>query len=159
MTRETIAAAAQARTLSGQIDGGVHRFWLRVYYEDTDAAGIVYYANYLRFAERARTEMLRLVGIDQSRLMARQGLAFAVKACEVDYRRPARLDDLLEVRSRLLAMSRVQFSVEQRIADAVESTEFAVLNLRVVCLEHGGRPVRVPAAVVEALHPFCQSLE
>ena len=79
---------------SGFVDG-VHVFSMRVYYEDTDAAGIVYYANYLKFAERARTEMLRALGTDQSRLAAEQGIAFAVRRCTADYLKPARLDNRL----------------------------------------------------------------
>lgn len=156
---EDTGARAAARVFAGELDGGVHRFRLRVYYEDTDAAGIVYHANYLCFAERARTEMLRLAGIGQSRLRETEGLVFAVRDCAVDYRRPARLDDLLEVRSRLVAMSRVQFRLEQRILDAEEGGVFAVLNLRVACLDRNGRAARVPARLVEALEPYCQTVE
>ena len=86
--------------LSGRVEGGIHHLPIRVYYEDTDTAGIVYYANYLKFAERARTELLRLAGINQSEMAARYGMAFAVRNCAVDFRAPARLDDLIEVRSR-----------------------------------------------------------
>ncbi|MCC2664562.1 MAG: ybgC, partial [Geminicoccaceae bacterium] len=87
---------------SGSIAGGVHRLPLRVYYEDTDAAGIVYHAAYLEFAERARTEMLRCLGLDHGGLRDRFGLAFAVRRCVIDYLAPARLDDLLIVSTRLL---------------------------------------------------------
>ena len=79
----------------GIIEAGVHRIRVRVYYEDTDAAGIVYHAAYLEFAERARTEMLRCLGLDHA--PARPGLVFTVRRCAIDYRAPARLDDLLEV--------------------------------------------------------------
>ena len=94
-----------SEALSGHFDGVEHVLPLRVYYEDTDAAGIVYYANYLKFAERARTEMLRLLGIHQRAMSEDYGLAFAVRDCSVDYRHPARLDDLPEVRSRLVKLS------------------------------------------------------
>ncbi len=86
--------------LSSRVESGTHRLPIRVYYEDTDAAGIVYYANYLKFAERARTEMLRLAGIDQSEMTTRYGMAFAVRDCTIDFRDPVRLEDLIEVRSR-----------------------------------------------------------
>lgn len=86
--------------ISGHIEAGRHFFPVRVYYEDTDAGGIVYYANYLKFAERARTEMLRLVGLNQSQLKKENGILFAVRSLTIDYRRPAVLDDLLEVVSR-----------------------------------------------------------
>ena len=86
---------------SGRIDAGEHRFPVRVYYEDTDAAGIVYHSRYLNFAERARTEMLRLSGLEQSDLRESHGVVFAVLDCRVRFIGPARFDDLLEVRSRL----------------------------------------------------------
>jgi acyl-CoA thioester hydrolase len=79
----------------GVIDAGRHRIAIRVYYEDTDAAGIVYHAAYLAFAERARTEMLRRLGLDHRTLRARFGVVFTVRRCLVEYRAPARLDDLL----------------------------------------------------------------
>ena len=74
----------------------MHQFPLRVYYEDTDLAGIVYYANYLKFIERGRSEWLRALGIDQARLRAESGHVFAVRRVEADYLRPARFDDLIE---------------------------------------------------------------
>jgi YbgC/YbaW family acyl-CoA thioester hydrolase len=87
---------------SGRIEGGVHRLPLRVYYEDTDAVGIVYHANHLKFAERARTEMLRCLGLDHSIVRERFGLAFTVRRCLVDYLAPARLDDGLVIETRLV---------------------------------------------------------
>ena len=89
-------------SIGGRMDGRVHRFPVRVYYEDTDAGGIVYHSNYLNFAERARTEMMRGFGLDHLRLKAEQNLLFAVRSCEIDFRRPARLEDLLELRSTLV---------------------------------------------------------
>ena len=86
----------------GLIEGRVHRLPLRVYYEDTDAGGIVYHAGYLRFAERARTEMLRCLGCDHATLRA-LGLIFAVRRCMADFLAPARLDDRLVVETRLAA--------------------------------------------------------
>ena len=74
-----------------------HRQAIRVYFEDTDAAGIVYYANYLKFAERARTDMLRELGVSHAEMMKRDGLVLVVRRCEIDYLRPAKLDDLLTV--------------------------------------------------------------
>ena len=78
-----------------------HRIELRVYWEDTDAAGIVYYANYLRFAERGRTELLRALGVGQRRMAEEQGIAFAVRRCTCEYIRPARLDDADRKSTRL----------------------------------------------------------
>ena len=82
---------------SGRIEGGRHILPLRVYYEDTDAVGIVYYANWLRFLERGRTEMLRLLGQEHSALRAENGINWIVRRCAVDYLKPARLDDAIEI--------------------------------------------------------------
>jgi acyl-CoA thioester hydrolase len=151
----------EARGLSGRLDPqtGVHRMWLRIYYEDTDAAGIVYYANYLRYAERARTEMLRLVGIGQRRLMEEQGLAFAVAGAEVDYLSPARLDDVLEVRSFARKFGRVQLTIEQTLVHALERREIARARVRVACLDANTRPARLPDDVLRALEPYKQTRE
>ncbi len=91
-----------------------YRLPVRVYYEDTDAAGVVYYANYLRFFERARTEWLRTLGYEQS-LLARQGVAFAARSVTAEYLMPARLDDRLEVVSTIAALGRAQVTFAQRI--------------------------------------------
>ncbi len=161
MTRADAPAppAEDAVPLSGRVEEGRHRLWLRVYYEDTDAAGIVYYANYLRYAERARTEMLRLIGVSQFALHGEAGLAFAVKDCTVDYRRPARLDDLLEVRSWLSSLTRAQLTAEQHVLNAEDGGLHAVLRVRVACLDAQGRVARIPPPIAAALKPYCQSGE
>ncbi|MGR8921268.1 MAG: tol-pal system-associated acyl-CoA thioesterase [Gammaproteobacteria bacterium] len=91
---------------------------VRVYYEDTDAAGIVYHANYLRFMERARTEWLRAVGFEQDALRAEQGVVFVVTRTNVRYRRAARFNEALEVVTRIERLRRVSIEFEQRIIDA-----------------------------------------
>ncbi len=141
----------------GRIESGTHRLPIRVYYEDTDAAGIVYYANYLKFAERARTEMLRLAGVNQSEMAKRYGMAFAVRNCAIDFRAPARLDDLIEVRSRFTELVGATISVVQAIWRDAE--ELVRLDVRVACLRENGRPTRVPAPLRRALQPFIQSRE
>ncbi len=143
--------------ISGHIDGGQHVLPVRVYYEDTDTAGIVYYANYLKFAERGRTEMLRLVGIQQVELARRQGLAFAVRDCNVDYRRPAKLDDLIEVRSRLIALRAASAEAEQLIYR--DGTALVRLDVRIACVDRDGRPARIPAALRTALATYLEPLE
>lgn len=148
-----------AEPLAGRIVDGTHRLLMRVYYQDTDAAGIVYYANYLRFAERARSEMMNLIGISQHRLWTEAGRALAVKDCSIDYRRPARLDDTLEVRSHLPSLSRAQLTAEQWILNAADGGAHAVLKVRVVCLDRDGRVARIPAEVAAALAPFAPSRE
>lgn len=138
--------------LSGRIEGHRHIFPIRIYYEDTDAAGVVYYASYLRFAERARTEMLRLAGINVARMQDDHGLVFAVRDCTVDYLAPARLDDLVEVCSRLVKLAGASLKAEQIIVR--DGSELARLGVRVACVDSGGRPARIPDALREALKPI-----
>lgn len=125
-----------------------HVFPIRVYYEDTDAAGIVYYANYLKFAERARTEMLRQRGFDHRELDAKDGVAFAVRSCNADYLLPARLDDALEVRTRVTHIGGASLEADQDIArdDAILTR----LKVRLACINRAGRPARIPAAILAA---------
>lgn len=93
----------------------IHTFPIRVYYEDTDTAGVVYYANYLKFAERARTEVLRMSGINQSNLMDEHKIGFVVRRCVVDFFKPARLDDLLTIETKLHDISKVTMNMHQNI--------------------------------------------
>ena len=126
-----------------------HIFPLRVYYEDTDAAGIVYYANYLKFAERARTEMLRAHGVAQRLLMRESGVGFAVRRCEVEYFAPAFLDDRLEIHTRLTAVRGASVEAEQTVRRL--AARLAELRVRVACVDRDGRPARLPAAIAKAL--------
>ena len=108
-------------------------FPVRVYYEDTDMAGIVYYAGYLRFLERGRTEWLRALGVEQSRLAQEAGIAFAVRSLAIEYLKPARLDDQLAVLTGLTFCGRAQVTLEQRIERAGETLVEA--RVRVACLD------------------------
>ena len=123
-----------------------HTFPLRVYYEDTDLAGIVYYANYLRFIERARTEWVRALGIDQVRLKAEEGIVFAVRRVEADYLRPARFDDVIEVRTVSREVTAARIVLVQDIWRGDEKLFASVVTL--ACLTASGRPGRLPAALV-----------
>ena len=143
--------------LSGQIADGEHRYSVRIFYEDTDAGGIVYYARYLHFAERARSEILRLAGLEQSAMRENHDMIFAVRRCQVDYRRPARLDDLVEVRSRLTELRGAKLCAVQGIWRAGE--ELVRLVVDIASLRGDGRPTRIPAPVRAALEPFVQPLE
>lgn len=125
-----------------------HIFPIRVYYEDTDLAGIVYYANYLKFIERGRSEWLRDLGIRQSQLKARTGTVFAVRRVEADYLRPARFDDLLEVVTELVAMTPARLVLAQRVMRGDELL-FAA-NVTIVCLGPQGRALRIPTEVAQA---------
>ena len=139
-------------SLMGSVRDGRHILPLRVYYEDTDAGGMVYYANYLKFAERARTEMLRLAGFDHGAIADRFGLAFVVRDCALSYKRPAHLDDLLEVRSRFLDLGGATLTAEQVICR--ETTELARLDVRLACLTDGGQPSRIPNPLRDALAAY-----
>lgn len=121
------------------------RMRVRVYWEDTDASGIVYHTAYLRWAERARTELLRSFGFDQSRLLSEIGVAFAVRRCDIDFLLPARLDDLLDVETEVAEVGGASIRLAQRIGRSGDA--LARLLLRLACLDREGRPVRVPAAV------------
>ncbi|MBM3524647.1 MAG: tol-pal system-associated acyl-CoA thioesterase [Alphaproteobacteria bacterium] len=129
-----------------------HLFRTRVYWEDTDAAGIVYYANYLRFAERGRTEMLRSIGVTQASMLAETGVAFAVRRCTCEYIRPARLDDELDVDTRITGARAATIDMRQVIRRGEET--LAELGVMVVCMSRHGRPARLPPAVRHALAPF-----
>lgn len=125
-----------------------HRLELRVYYEDTDLAGIVYYANYLKFIERGRSEWLRELGIDQAALK-REGRVFAVRRIEADYLRPARYDDLLTVTTALHQAGRARIVLDQSVrrGDAVLFTA----RVTIVCLDAEGRAARLPEGLPAAL--------
>ena len=130
----------------------VHRWPIRVYYEDTDAAGIVYYANYLKFAERARTEMMRSAGSSHSEMIDTFDTAFAVSRCEVDYLKPARLDDLLSVETRVLEVGAAVVHLDQRVLRGGDL--LARLKIRIACLNRKGRPQRLPDPVRAALTAY-----
>ena len=126
-----------------------HRFPVRVYYEDTDAAGIVYYANYLKFAERARSEWLREIGGDEAKAIRMSGLLFVVRRCEIDYLQSARLDDLLEVATRVTGFAGATLDLEQTVRRA--GADLVAMNVTLACLNAAGRPARLPAALRAAL--------
>jgi acyl-CoA thioester hydrolase len=126
-----------------------HRFALRVYYEDTDLAGIVYYANYLKFIERARTEWVRALGIDQGRVKAEEGIVFAVRRVEADYLAPARFDDMLEVETELREATAARVVLDQRVVREGAVLFSAIVTI--VALTGAGRPARLPAEFRRAL--------
>ena len=136
----------------GEFRSGVHRMAVRVYYEDTDAAGIVYYANWLRFLERGRTEFLRALGITQSSLMrheAAEWRAFAVRRLEIEYLGPARLDDALVIETSVEEARGASVLMKQRaVCDGMRLVEARV---RVACLDVRGRAARLPAQLLTAL--------
>ncbi len=140
--------AAQAPAAEGTAAAVPHRFSCRVYYEDTDLAGIVYYANYLRFIERARTEWVRALGVDQARLRAATGQVFAVRRIVADYLAPARFDDLLTVETASRAVTPARLILVQRVLRGDQLLFEAEVTL--VALDARGRPVRLPEALAAA---------
>jgi acyl-CoA thioester hydrolase len=128
-----------------------HEFPIRVYYEDTDLAGIVYYANYLKFIERARTEWVRGLGIDQGRLRADEGIVFAVRRVEADYLKPAKFDDELTVVTRPEAVTGARIVLEQAVLRGAERLFLAQVTL--VCFTDAGHATRIPAEIRRKLAP------
>ena len=122
-----------------------HQFSIRVYYEDTDLAGIVYYANYLKFIERARTEWVRELGIDQSALKAEAGIVFAVRRVVADYLQAARFDDALTVTTRLEKLTGARLVLRQCVLRKAQALFEAEVTL--VALTEAGRPARLPADI------------
>jgi acyl-CoA thioester hydrolase len=129
----------------------VHR--VRVYYEDTDTAGVVYYANYLKFAERGRTEALRAIGIGQRDFAATEGVQFVVRRLEADFRAPAKLDDELEVVTRTVDIGGASLTMDQTIRRGGDTLVTMRVEICSVAAEgpRVGRPVRVPRQVIERL--------
>lgn len=126
---------------------GRHRYTLRVYYEDTDAGGVVYHASYLRYAERARTEAMRSLGLPHAMLLARHGLIFVVRRIKVDYLRPARLDDSLVVVTEPLQVGGASVLLQQDIRAADDGGSCAVLEVQLACVApNGEKPARLPPA-------------
>ncbi len=126
-----------------------HTLPLRVYYEDTDLAGIVYYANYLRFIERARTEWVRSLGINQTRLKAEQGIVFAVRRVEADYLAPARFDEVVEVRTVVRRVTAARIVLGQDLWRGEDRLFSSVVTL--VALHETGRAARLPETVRGAI--------
>ncbi len=122
-----------------------HEFHVRVYYEDTDLAGIVYYANYLKFIERARSTMVREAGIDQNAMKEGDGLVFAVRHVDATYLKPAKMDDELRIATKLQQLSGAQLFFEQ---DVFRGDEMLFSSkITVICMNGAGRVIRLPAEI------------
>ena len=135
--------------LSGRLDGGTHLLPVRVYYEDTDFSGVVYHASYLRFLERGRTDFLRLAGVDQSTLHAEgEGLIFAVRRMTIEFIKPARMDDVLEVITTTHEVRGASITLDQRVMRGDD----VLIEARVqVAFVSGGRARRIPEALRNAM--------
>jgi len=133
---------------------GVFSISVRVYWEDTDAGGVVYYANYLKFLERARTEWLRAAGIEQSVLREQLDVVFAIRSLSVEYLHPAKLDDLLSISVEIVELSAVKFSLRQAV---INETSLAVICraevLAVALKATDFKPKRIPTELLKRLYP------
>jgi len=120
-------------------------FPVRIYYEDTDVGGVVYYANYLRFMERARTEWLRSLGFEQDALIREQGVLFAVASAEINYRAPARFNDLLSVTAAIVDSGRTRITFEQKVLRPSDGAHLTDGRIKVACLDANTfRPKPIP---------------
>ncbi|MDV7143242.1 tol-pal system-associated acyl-CoA thioesterase [Tropicimonas sp. TH_r6] len=126
-----------------------HIHELRVYYEDTDMAGIVYYANYLKFIERGRSEFVREIGIDQNALKEEHGIVFAVRRVEADYLAPARLGDDLRVETELAEIRGARFEMAQQVMRGAQVLFKA--RVVIVTMSLDGRPLRLPPAIKDRM--------
>lgn len=141
---------------SGFFESGEHLFPVRVYYEDTDLSGVVYHANFLRYMERARSDMLRVAGIDQ-RAALEEGLGnYAVVEVDIRYRAPARLDDALTVRSHVTAVSPARCVIAQSVQRG--ETVLTQGSVTVAFVDPAGRPRRQPAQWVETFRSLAPGL-
>jgi acyl-CoA thioester hydrolase len=140
---------------SGWFDATSFVFPLRVYYEDTDFSGVVYHASYLRFMERGRSEFLRAAGVGHSGLYAaREPRVWAVRRMSIDFLRPARVEEALEIRTSILALAGARMHLEQGVSRNGEELVNALVEVCVITLD--GRPRRVPDAVRKILETFLQ---
>lgn len=128
------------------------RFPVRVYYEDTDASGVTYHANYLRWFERARTEWLRALGLQQETLRDGLGAVFTVASMEIEFRRPARLDDLLEVQTAAPLVRRASIVFEQALVRSAGAELLARARVKVGCVSAADfRPIPLPESMQQAI--------
>ena len=131
---------------------------VKVYYEDTDAGGIVYYANYLKYLERARTEALSSIGLSNLQIRDKFGAFIIVKSCNIDYKKPANLEDELSIRSFVKSITKTSFFMNQSITRG--ENIIAEAKIRLVFVNENGKPVKIPGLIFENFKPyFCDSIK
>ena len=121
----------------------------RIYYEDTDAGGVVYYANYLKYAERARTELLRNLGINQSKLSDDESILFVVRNVSMDLIKPAILDDNIEIITNIKDMTSITINMHQEIF--CNGNKITDINVKIVCVDKNIKPTKIPNIIVDKL--------
>ena len=145
------------RPYEGAFIGNTHHFALHVYFEDTDTAGVVYYANYLRFMERARSDMLACVGIDQRRAMEAGEGVYVVAEANIRYRRPARIEDALVIETEVAEVRAASVVIHQRVMRGTEL--LADATIVAAFMSPDGRPRRQPRAWLDLFKPLVQGEE
>lgn len=142
------------RPTAGVLDGATHLYPLRIYYEETDAGGMVYHAEYLGFAERARTEMMRVCGLNHLEMIEKHGLVFAVYSADLKYLSPAKLEDELVVQTSVSDLGGASITMDQKI-NIVDDDELgaaiADIKIKLVIVDESGRPQRLPNHIKTAL--------
>jgi acyl-CoA thioester hydrolase len=143
--------AYETDTIKGKLfEDKTFSFPVRIYYEDTDAGGIVYYANYLKFAERARTEYLRHLGIDQQTMLKEQGIGFVVRELHINYKSPAKLDDALNITCKVTELKGVSAKMEQKLYRG--NTVLAEIEITLVFLSLATmRPTKIPEEITNLM--------
>ena len=131
---------------------------VKVYYEDTDAGGIVYYANYLKYLERARTEALSTIGLSNRQIKDKFGALIIIKSCNIDFKKPANLEDELSIRSFVKSITKTSFFMNQIITRG--ENIIAEAKIRLVFVNEKGKPVKIPGLIFENFKPyFCDSIK
>ena len=131
---------------------------IKVYYEDTDAGGVVYYANYLKFLERARTEALFTIGFNNKKIKEDYGALIVVKSCNIEYKKPSYLEDELKIRSFVKSITKTSFFMSQFISRDEELIVEAKVHL--VFVDKNGKPIKVPEDIFKDFKPyFCDSIK
>ena len=131
---------------------------VKVYYEDTDAGGVVYYANYLKYLERARTEALSTIGLSNSQIKDKFGALIVVKSCNIQYKKSAKLEDELKIRSFVKSVTKTSFLMNQFITNG--ETTIVEAQVHLVFVNEKGKPVKVPEVIFDNFKPyFCDSIK
>ena len=131
---------------------------VKVYYEDTDAGGVVYYANYLKYLERARTEALSTIGLSNLQIKDKFGALIIVKSCNIEYKKSAKLEDELKIRSFVKSVSKTSFFMNQIISNG--ETTIVEAQVHLVFVNDKGKPVKVPEVIFDNFKPyFCDSIK
>ena len=131
---------------------------VKVYYEDTDAGGVVYYANYLKYLERARTEALSIIGLSNLQIKDKFGTHIIVKSCNIEYKKSAKLEDELKIRSFIKSVSKTSFHMNQIITNG--ETTIVVAQVHLVFVNENSKPVKVPDIIFDNLKPyFCDIIK